>query len=244
MQFINLTEENIGTEHLSCFVRKGVNEGIENKRKWLKSRIPEGHILRKLNVQQPCMIEYAPLEKAWVPIEGENFFYIYCLWTEGKDVRGKGYGQTLLEYCIHDAKANGKSGICVLSSPKKKHWLTSPDFLKKFDFKVVDTTSTGYEILSLSFDGTQPHFTQSAKKECIDEQELTIFYSDQCPFITKSKQLVELFCNSHNIPVHFNHIDTLEKAKAGPGAFQNWAVFYKGKYITLNLMNDISKIVK
>jgi len=244
MDFINITSENIDAEHLSCLVRKGENEGISNKRNWLKERIPEGHVLRKLNVSEPCMIEYAPLEKAWVPVEGENFFYIYCLWTEGKNVRGKGYGRSLLEYCIKDAKAKGKSGVCVLSSTKKKHWLTSPDFLKKFGFEVVDSTAGGYEILSLSFDGTQPHFTESAKTECIQEQELTVFYTDQCPFIPKSRQLVDDYCNEHKIPVHFIHVDSLEKAKAVPGAFLNWAVFYKGKYVTLNLMNDISKIVK
>ena len=34
------------------------------------------------------------------------------------------------------------------------------------------------------------------------------------------------------------HVDTLEKAKALPCVFNNWAVFYKGKFETVNLLDD------
>ena len=33
-------------------------------------------------------------------------------------------------------------------------------------------------------------------------------------------------------------VDTLEKAKAVPCVFNNWAVFYKGKLMTLHLLNE------
>lgn len=39
----------------------------------------EGHIFRKLDAKATVFIEYAPLETAWVPVIGENYFYIYCL---------------------------------------------------------------------------------------------------------------------------------------------------------------------
>ena len=32
-------------------------------------------------------------------------------------------------------------------------------------------------------------------------------------------------------------VDTLEKAKTLPGAFNNWAVFYQGKFVTVNLLD-------
>ena len=73
-------------------------------------RLNEGHVFRKLNERGTVFIEYAPLEKAWVPIVGDNYFYIYCLWVMGS-YKGKGYGKSLMDYCLADATAKGKSGV-------------------------------------------------------------------------------------------------------------------------------------
>lgn len=63
--------------------------GVNDKRNWLAERIKEGHVFRKLDAQGKVFIEYAPLEKAWVPVTGDNYFYIYCLWVSGS-YKGKG----------------------------------------------------------------------------------------------------------------------------------------------------------
>ena len=99
-EFIDLTPENIEDEHLCCIIRtKKGPPGIEAKRAWLKERLGEGHVFRKLNVKGCAFIEYAPLETAWVPVLGENFYYIYCLWVHGAP-KGHGYGRQLMEYCM------------------------------------------------------------------------------------------------------------------------------------------------
>ena len=185
------------------------------------------------------IIEYAPLEKAWVPVKGDNFYYIYCLWTDG-ECRGKGYGKELMEYCISDARTAGKSGICILGSKKQKAWLTDQGFAKKYGFRVVDTTETGYELLALSFDGTRPEFTQKAKISRIESEELTIYYDMQCPYVSQSMDGIQKYCNDNQVPVSFIPIDTLEKAKDLPGVFNNWAVFYKGRFETVNLVGGSS----
>ena len=128
--YINLTPENITTEHLCCIIRsKKIHPGIEAKRQWLSERLKEGHVFRKLNAKATVFIEYAPLETAWVPVIGDNYYYLYCLWVLG-EYKGKGYGKSLLEYCISDAKEKGKSGICMLGSHKQKHWLSDQTFAK------------------------------------------------------------------------------------------------------------------
>ncbi len=82
--FMNLTVENLETEYLCCIIRtKTKHPGVEAKRKWLAERLEEGHVFRKLDVKGTVFIEYAPLEKAWVPVEGENYLYLYCLWVLG-----------------------------------------------------------------------------------------------------------------------------------------------------------------
>lgn len=241
-QFINITKDNIANEHLCCIIRsKKKHEGIEAKRQWLSQRLDEGHVFRKLNAKATVFIEYAPLESAWVPVVGKNYYYIYCLWTLG-EFKGKGYGKLLMEYCINDAKAKGKSGICMLGAKKQKAWLTDQSFAKKFGFEVVDTTENGYELLALSFDGTTPKFADNAKECKIDDEMLTIYYDMQCPYVYQNIEIVKQYCQTNNVPVNLIHVDSLSKAKALPCVFNNWGVFYKGKFETVNLLLDVNHL--
>ena len=245
-EFINLTKDNIKNEHLCCIIRtKKLHPGVESKREWLTERLEEGHIFRKLNEKATVFIEYSPLETAWVPITGDNYYYIYCLWVLG-EYKGKGYGKKLMDYCIKDAKEKGKSGICMLGSKRQKHWLSNQDFAKKYGFKVVDTTTNGYELLSLSFDGTNPKFCENAKRESINNKELTIYYDMQCPYILENIEFIKEYCKIHNIPSTFNKVDTLKKAKELPCVFNNYGVFYNGIFQTVNLLDlgNLKKIIE
>lgn len=240
--FINLTEENLDREHLCCIIRsKKPHPGVELKRQWLSERLKEGHVFRKLNVKGCAFIEYAPLETAWVPIIGDNYYYVYCLWVTGSP-KGNGYGKSLMEYCLADAKEKGKSGVCMLGAKKQKAWLSNQLFAKKFGFEVVDTTDYGYELLALSFDGTTPKFPENVKsQEVISQeikgQELTIYYDMQCPFINQNIEMIKEYCELNEVPLSLVQIDTLQKAKEIPCVFNNWAVFYKGKFETVNLLD-------
>ena len=161
-EFINLTTDNIENEVLCCIVRNPKkNDAVELKRSWLKDRINEGYIYRKLNTKSTVFIEYAPLEIAWTPIEGKNYYYIHCMWVDSEH-KGRGYGKKLMEYVINSAKENNKSGICMLGSIKQKNWLSNQEFAKKYGFKVVDETKTGYQLLALSFDNTFPKFSEKS----------------------------------------------------------------------------------
>lgn len=245
-EFINLTAENIGEEHLCCIIRsKKPHPGVEAKRSWLSGQLKEGHVFRKLNTKGCCFIEYAPLEKAWVPITGDNFYYIYCLWVDGK-LKGKGYGRELMEYCIADAREKGKSGICMLGAKKQKNWFSNQAFAKKYGFETVDVTDNGYELLALSFDGQTPKFTENAKKEKIMNQELTIYYDMQCPYIYEKIEDIRQYCESDNIPVSLILVDSLQKAKELTCVFNNWGAFYQGQFITVNLLDvpSVQKILK
>lgn len=236
-EFINLTLENLADEHLCCIIRsKKVHSGVEAKRQWLSQRLKEGHVFRKLNAKATVFIEYAPLETAWVPIIGNNFYYIYCLWVT-KENKGKGYGKQLLKYCIEDAKAKGKAGICMLGSNKQKAWLSDQAFVKKYGFEVVDKSDYGYELLALSFDGTTVKFTQSAKVGKIENEQLTIYYDMQCPYVYQSVESIKQYCDTNAIPITFVQVDSLQKAKQLPCVFNNWGVFYKGSFETVNLLD-------
>ena len=118
--FVNLTPENLDQEHLCCIIRsKKPHPGVEAKRQWLSDRLKEGHVFRKLDAKATVFIEYAPLETAWVPVLGDNYLCIYCLWVLGGE-KGKGYGRALMEYCLSDARAKGRSGVCMLGAASRR----------------------------------------------------------------------------------------------------------------------------
>ena len=238
--FINLTTKNLADEHLCCIIRKKPHPGIDAKRQWLSQRLPEGHVFRKLNANATVFIEYAPLETAWVPIVGDNYYYLYCLWVYGS-YKGKGYGRALMEYCLADAREKGKSGVCMLGAKKQKAWLSDQSFAKKFGFEVVDTTNYGYELIAISFDGTTPRFAQSAKTQEIDSKELTIYYDMQCPYVSQRVEMIKQHCEAEGIPASFLSVDTLQKAKELPCVFNNWGVFYQGKFETVNVL-DVDRL--
>jgi len=235
--YINLTSDNLGIEHLCCAISdKKHQSGVDVKKAWLRERITEGHVFRKLNEKGKVFIEYAPLETAWTPVVGDNYMYIYCLWVSGS-FKGKGHGKALLSYCIEDAKKQGKSGVCIISSKKKKPFLSEKSFMLKHGFKVVDSIDD-YELLALSFDGTLPRFTDNARRQTIESEELTIFYSAQCPYIPNCIEQIESYCAKNQIPLNLIAVDSLEKAKSVPGVFNNWAVFYSSQFKTLHLLNE------
>jgi len=152
--------------------------------------------------------------------------------------KNKGYGKELLEYCMNDAKRQNKSGVCIISSNSKKPFLSERKFMLKYGFKTVDGIGDEYQLMALSFDGTTPRFSETVKKLSVESEILTIFYGMQCPYIPNCIEQIENYCNSENIPLNLVKVDTLEKAKSVPSVFNNWAVFYNGKFETVHLLNE------
>lgn len=244
-EYINLTLDNIDNEHICCAIGDPKHqEGVKAKKEWLKQRIKEGHVFRKLNAKGKVFIEYAPLEYAWTPISGNNFIYIYCLWVSGS-FKNNGYAKELIEYVIEDAKKKEKNGICTISSKKKKPFLSEKKFFEHFGFEVVDTTHD-YELLSLSFNDEQPKFNDNARNMEIDTKDFTIYYSPQCPYVLNSINEIKKYSQENNIPLNVVKIDTLQKAKEVPCIFNNWANFKDGKFLSNTLLNKNSfeKVIK
>ncbi|MBS7020945.1 MAG: GNAT family N-acetyltransferase [Firmicutes bacterium] len=244
-EYINITLENLETEHLCCAISdKKHQEGVQTKREWLKDRIKEGYVFRKLNAKGKVFIEYAPLETAWTPVTGTDYLYIYCLWVAGS-YKGNHYGKELLEYAIEDAKKQNKNGLCTLVSKKKKPYLGEKNFFLKYGFQVVDTIGD-YELLALSFHGEVPKFCDSARKMEINNQAFTIYYSPQCPFVQNCIQEVKAFIKETDAEICFEKIDSLKKAKNAPCIFNNWANFKDGKFLSNQLLNKnlIAKLLK
>ena len=236
-EYINLTLENIDGEHICCAIGDLKHQkGVDSKKQWMKDKLKDGHVFRKLKARGKIFIEYEPIETAWVPIIGKNYEYIYCLWVAGS-FKGKGFAKELLEYAIEDSKKKGMSGICVLTSKKKKPFLGEKKFFEHYGFKVVDAIQD-YELLALQFDDAYtPKFNDSARCMEIKEQEFTIYYSPECPYVEYEVHELSDYAKEKKITIHFIKVDTLEKAKNVPCIFNNWANIYRGEFVSNTILN-------
>ena len=245
-EYINLDLDNIDEEHICCAIGDPKHqEGVDRKKDWIKKKLKDGHVFRKLNARGKIFIEYEPIETAWVPISGNNYEYIYCLWVAGS-FKGKGIARELLEYAIKDAKEKKMSGICTLVSQKKKPFLGEKKFFEHFGFKVVDTIKD-YELLALKFDDKEtPKFNDSAREMKINNKDFTIYYSNECPYVEYEVKELSDYAKDKDIKLNFVKIDSLEKAKDAPCIINNWANFYNGEFISNIILNAnaLEKILK
>lgn len=235
--YINLDMDNIEEEHICCAIGDPKHQdGVDKKKEWMKERLANGHVFRKLDARGKIFIEYEPIETAWVPISGENYEYIYCLWVAGR-FKGNGIARELLEYAISDAKEKNMSGICTLVAKKKKPFLGEKKFFLHFGFEVVDTIQD-YELLALKFDDNDtPKFNDNARLMKIDDEDFTIYYTNQCPYVEYEIRELTDYAESNNIKLNFIKIDSLEKAKNAPCIINNWANFYRGEYVSNRIIN-------
>ena len=236
-KYINLDIDNIEDEHICCAIGDPKHQdGVDKKKEWMKDKLEDGHVFRKLDARGKIFIEYEPIETAWVPISGENYEYIYCLWVAGR-FKGNGIARELLEYAISDAKDKNMSGICTLVAKKKKPFLGEKKFFLHFGFEVVDSIQD-YELLALKFDDNDtPKFNDNARLMKIDDEDFTIYYTNQCPYVEYEIRELTDYAESNNIKLNFIKIDSLEKAKNAPCIINNWANFYRGEYVSNRIIN-------
>lgn len=244
MELIRITESNIEKEHICCAISSNKDCQVLSKKSWMKERLPEGLVFLKGDVRGKCFIEYIPAEYAWVPVDAEGYMYIDCFWVSGQ-FKGHGYSNQLLEECIRDSREKGKKGLCVLSSAKKKPFLSEPGYLKYKGFQVADTAEPYFELLYLPFEegAPKPCFKPQVKKPQIGEDGVVLYYTSQCPFTAKYVPLVEEAAKEKKIPFQSVRINSLNMAKDAPAAATGYALFYNGKFVTNEILS-VNKFLK
>ena len=239
MEYVKVTKENIETEHICCAISNNKDVQVSSKKSWLSERFDEGLVFLKSVERGKCFIEYIPAEFAWNPIAADGYTYIDCLWVSGS-FKGHGYSNDLLDACIKDSKEKGKKGLCVLSSEKKKPFLSDPKYLKYKGFTVCDEADNGIQLWYLPFDknADKPAFKPCAKHPHIDENGYVLYYTYQCPFNAKYVPIVEQTAKENNIKFKAVHIKSREEAQSAPTPVTTYALFYNGEYVTNEQMND------
>ncbi len=239
MEIITLSKSNIDKEHICCSLADKKGQcGVASKKAWLKERLDEGLVFKKANIRGKVFIEYIPAEKAWCPIIAPNYMFINCLWVSGQ-YKGQGYSSLLLDNCISDSKAKGKSGMVILSSNKKKSYLADKKYLLHKGFEVCDNAPPYYELMYLSFNDSaeKPKFKDNAKKGKVEvEQGYAIYYSNQCPFCEDYVSDVKKYADENNIKLQVVKYETYDQAQDSPVPWTTYSVFKNGHFITHEIL--------
>lgn len=239
MEYIRVTKENLEKEHICCAISNNNDIQVKSKKAWLNDRFDEGLVFLKSTERGKCFIEYIPAENAWVPIEADGCMYIDCLWVSGS-LKGHGYSSDLLDACISDSREQGKQGLCILSSAKKKPFLADPKYLKYKGFAVCDEADNGIQLwyLPLSDNVSKPRFRECARHPHIEEKGYVLYYTHQCPFNAKYVPLLEQTAEAAGVPFHAVLIGSRKQAQNAPSPVTNYALFHDGVYITNEQMNE------
>ncbi|MGN0493778.1 MAG: GNAT family N-acetyltransferase [Acutalibacteraceae bacterium] len=239
MEYVRVTKENLEKEHICCAISNNKDIQVSSKKSWLRERFDDGLVFLKSTERGKCFIEYIPAENAWVPIRADGYMYINCLWVSGS-FKGKGYSTDLLDSCIADSKQKGKKGLCVLSSAKKKPFLSDPEFLLHKGFAVCDESDNGIQLLYLPFEGgnEKPAFKDCAKHPHINERGYVLYYTNQCPFTAKYAPIIENTAKENNVPFRSVHIESKSAAQNAPTPVTTYALFCDGDYLTNEILSD------
>lgn len=241
MELIKLTHENMEQEHICCAIANNKDVQVMAKKAWLKERLDEGLVFLKCNVRGKCFIEYIPAEYAWAPIEADGYMYIDCLWVSGQ-FKGQGYSTLLLDECIKNSKEKGRKGLVILSSKKKKGYLSDPEYMRYKGFETADTASPYFELMYLPFDknAEKPCFKCSVKEPHPNHMQkgFTVYYTSQCPFTAKYVPLLEEVAKKRNAGFQAVHILTKEQAQNAPIPFTTFNLFYNGEFITHEILSE------
>ncbi len=194
---IDVNAENVEQTGFFCYMSKRKSEGYQRKLDWLKARFSEGMKIKMFELPERGFIEYIPGEYAWRAADAAGYMFIHCLWVVGKS-RGKGLAGILLEQCIDEAKAAGMNGMAMVTS--ERVWLIGKKLLLKYGFESV-AEEPPFNLMVRKFnDATAPSFTGSwEQKAARYPKGITVFRSDQCPYIPDAATTILDFASERGI---------------------------------------------
>ncbi len=237
MEFLNLCPEQLEKQHICCAMSN--RPATAAKKAWLKQRLAEGLVFRRLDVNGKVFIEYLPAEAAWCPIQAPGYYYIDCFWVAGK-YQGQGYATQLLDYACQDVEQKGGKGLVVLSAAQKKPFLSDPSFLNKKGFLLADTAPPDYHLLYFPFaaGGPPPAFLPHVKAGGIKEQELILYYSNQCPYAETYAVLLQQTAQKNGRSLTLRKLTSRQQAQQAPCPFTTFSLFYQGRLLTSEILSE------
>jgi GNAT superfamily N-acetyltransferase len=234
IEIIDLTPDNIAKYGVCGY--RDVEKHLELRRKidWFKEYYPKGlrirAILSKTGGYQG-MLEYIPGKYAHRPVDAAGYMFIHCIFVGfRKEFKGKGYGSSLIDSCIQEAKSLNMSGVAVVT--RKGSFMADKDIFIKMGFISADTAEPDFELLVLKFDKTAPD--PKFKKFSTDDYDggLIIIRSPQCPYSVKNVDAILETAAKLDIKADLIDLKDHESAQQTPCAFGTFCIIHNKEVIS------------
>jgi len=247
MNIFEVDRENVSERGFFCYMSKRKSEGYQRKLKWLRDRFDEGLKIKMLDLQLGGrgFIEYVPGEFAWRAVDAEGYMFVHCIWVAGKS-KGKGYATLLLSECMKDAEKTEMQGVASVAS--EGNWLVGKKFFLKHDFEPVDSHPP-FTLMVKKFTGAQsPSFSGDFNKRlAMYEKGLTIFHSDQCPYIDAAVGAALDAANELSLRTRVIELKSAENVRElSPSPYGVFSIVYEGRLISYHSVSkkDLVGILK
>lgn len=233
---IDVTAENVEEKGFFCSMSKAGSAGYQRKLRWLNARFQEGLRLKMYELPQRGFIEYLPGEYAWRTVEAAGYMFIHCLWVVGKS-KGQGLGGRLLKECLKDARKAGMHGVAMLTSAG--NWLADKELLLQHGFKSVAQAPPAFDLMALRFDEAPPPtlLNDWDKKAEPCGPGLTVFRSEQCPYLDDAVKTVSHAAQKLGIESRVVELNTCEEVRNfSPSPYGVFSVVYNGRLLSYHYL--------
>ncbi len=232
-QLVTVNESNVDELGFFC-VQNKKHPGYIAKRRWLRDRFSEGlriKLIRTAEEKTAGFLEYIPGEYTWRVVEAEDYFVIHCLWVASKKFPLKGMAAALLEDCFNDAKAQKRKGVAVITSDGP--WMATRKVYEKYGFEEVDQAPPTFQLLTKEVSGIRSaNFPNNWEQRLRSLQELTLLYTDQCPYISKAVGELPAVAKAFGVDLKLQELENAADARQlMPTPYGTICLAYQGRIL-------------
>lgn len=247
LPIVEARADNVDDTSFFCMQSKQKTPGYRRKRAWLDKRFGEGLRIHMLGQRSGSrwqgergLIEYIPGEHAWRGVEAEGYLFIHCLWVVGKS-RGKGGATSLLQRCLHDAQTGGYLGVATVTA--ENGFATGRKFYEAHGFEAVAECEPRLTLMvhRLRKRAKGPGFSAGVQRGPAHYKHgLTIFRSDQCPYIDDATRLIEQTARKRDIgPIKVVELRTAaEVRRRAPTPYGTFGSVLNGQLLSYRYLTE------
>lgn len=232
VSIVDITADNI-EQYGMCGYKNLKNEGYRKKVEWVKQRFAEGMRYKTLvseTGEAVGSIEYIPGEYAWRGIAAPGYLVIHCIAIFPKGYKGIGCGQQLLAECMKDAESTGMNGVAAVT--RQGSWMAGRELFAKNGFRSVDQRPPDFDLMVWVCSQSTPLPVFKENPEAENEKGLTIFYSEQCPYASKTLlDVTAIAKDQFGMQPRVIHLMSAQEAQAVPCVNGSFCMTFDGKVI-------------
>jgi len=227
-----VTPDNLDACGLFC-VKNKKHKGYQAKHKWLSTQLDHGIHLKIAHdpTHKPiAFIEYADSEATVRLVDACNHSVIHCLWSEGRKKGHTGVATQLINDCVKEATKNKKNGVIVITSDGS--WMCNRTIFEKAGFRCIDEQAPFQLMYKSIKKSTKPAFSKISDDRLTQYDELTLLYTNQCPYIGKA--IVELppVAKEYGIQLNLKEInDPIEARSSFASPYGVFSLIYQGRLL-------------